>query len=250
MLPVTRPHTPIALSHQIVEHLCEDLREQRLRVGDRLPIEPALAQRFGVSRTVVREAIQRLQAMGLVETRHGVGSFVREATPNPPATGALGLLHAPRSAQQMLAMLELRIAVETEAAALAATRRTDAQLVQMRAALDAFDQAVAAGTSTLHADFQFHRLMAEATGNTYFEQVLDSLGRHALSAPGSWPTPSPTQFSDTQEPRLLQGKALTAHEHEAVYAALCRSDAMGARAAMLVHLGNSRERLRRAWALT
>lgn len=88
---------------------------------------------FGVSRTVVREAISKLQASGLVETRHGVGTFVLDSL-----AGASFKLSADQlgTLQDVIAVLELRIGLETEAAALAALRRTDANLATMRQALD------------------------------------------------------------------------------------------------------------------
>ena len=94
---------------------------------------------FGVSRTVVREAISKLQASGLVDTRHGIGTFVvglGDAAPFRIAPEQFATL------RDVIAVLELRIGVETEAAGLAATRRTEQNLLDMRAALDAFSSAI------------------------------------------------------------------------------------------------------------
>ncbi|WP_342130187.1 FadR/GntR family transcriptional regulator [Hydrogenophaga sp. OTU3427] len=247
--PHSTPHR--ALSHRLVTELSADIRNGVLCPGDRLPIEPELARRFGVSRTVVRESIQRLQVMGVVQTRHGIGTFV---LPPPPAAGLLIGAGADVGLQQVLFMLELRISVEAEAAALAAARRTDTQLEAMRAALNSFDTALHAGHSTLAADFQFHCLVAQATHNPYFEEVLSSLGRVTISGvdhlrrDGS-PDPKasmPVAQFGVGPSGLVAGKTLTAHEHEGLLDNIQRGDAMGARAAMLVHLSNSRERLRRA----
>jgi GntR family transcriptional repressor for pyruvate dehydrogenase complex len=95
----------------------------------------------GVSRSVVREAISRMQAAGLVETRHGIGTFV---LPPPPAA-IMGIDPATvMTVRDVIALLELRIGLETEAAGLAAARRTEAQLAEVRAALAALQQARAA----------------------------------------------------------------------------------------------------------
>lgn len=253
-MPASRPQPHRALSHLLVAELSADIRNDVLRPGDKLPIEPELAQRFGVSRTVVRESVQRLQAMGMVEVRRGVGTFVLA----PTADHGL-LLHAEglSGARQVLAMLELRIGVETEAAALAAMRRTDAQLAGMRRALLDFDTALREGRSTLSADFDFHRLIAQATHNPYFEQVLHNLGHATMSggtqrrdephAVAGQAATSPTQFG-AEVATLLPGKAMTAHEHEGLFERIAQRDVMGARAAMLVHLSSSRERMRRASA--
>ena len=139
-LPRRRART---LAHELVEALGDRIRDGRLAPGDRLPTESAVMAEFGVSRTVVREAISRLQASGLVRTRHGVGSFVV----GPGDEGA-GFRIAPEqlaTLRDVVAMLELRIGVETEAAALAARRRTAENLAALRAALEAFSEAVEAG---------------------------------------------------------------------------------------------------------
>src|SRR5258706_1262715 len=122
------------LAERVVSELAAEIRHGTLRPGDRLPTESAAARRFSVSRTVVREALSRLQASGLVETRHAVGTFV---TASRRETGLR--THAPENAtvDDLLAMLELRIGVESEAAALPAARRMPPHPAAHRAALDA-----------------------------------------------------------------------------------------------------------------
>jgi len=226
---------------RVVDGVSERIRHGSLKPGDRVPPEPSLMREFGVSRTVVREAMSRLQASGLVETRQGIGTFVLA----PPTSGPLLSVDA-RDVQdrQKLAMLELRISLESEAASLAAMRRRDEQLQGMRLALDTFDAQRRAGGSTVEADYQFHAQIAAATGNEYFEEVLRNLGnatiarREGASAPSSH-----ARFGEAQ-PALESGKAITQREHEAIYEAIRRGDPAAARAAMFMHLSNSRERLR------
>src|SRR5471032_1048323 len=118
------------LTLQLVENLSARIERRELAPGDKLPTESELMAAYGVSRTVVREAISRLQAAGVVETRHGIGTFVLEA-PAPsgfridPATVV--------TLRDVLAILELRISLEVESAGLAALRRSDEQLAGMRA---------------------------------------------------------------------------------------------------------------------
>jgi DNA-binding FadR family transcriptional regulator len=88
--------------------------------------------RFGVSRTVVREAISKLQAAGLVETRHGIGTFVLTQTDTPSFRVNQNQL---RTLHDVIALLELRISIETEAAAVAAARRTESNLRVMQDAM-------------------------------------------------------------------------------------------------------------------
>ena len=243
----TLPDHPTRTKSQpqrVVDGVSERIHSGALKPGDRVPSEPGLMQEFGVSRTVVREAMSRLQASGLVETRQGVGTFVlASAAPEPL------LARGSRNVQvrQKLAMLELRISLESEAASLAAVRRREEHLLAMRAALDAFDAQRRAGGSTTEPDFQFHVQIAAATGNEYFEEVLCSLGNATIPRPApdaaTGDSKPGARFGEAQ-PMLESGKAITQREHEAIYDAIRRGDAAAARAAMFMHLSNSRERMR------
>jgi len=234
---------------RVVDSVSDRIRAGALKPGDRVPSEPELVKEFGVSRTVVREAMSRMQASGLVETRQGVGTFVLA----PPAAEPL-LAIGSRSVKlrQVLAMLELRISLESEAASLAAVRRSDEHLLTMRAALDAFDAHRRAGASTIEDDFRFHAQIAAATGNEYFEEVLASLGSATIARRVLGPALPATQPSaggatprfGEPLPSLEPGKEITQGEHEAIFEAIRRGDPAAARAAMFMHLSNSRERLR------
>lgn len=242
-MPPSLPAPPNRTKSQpqrVVDGVSERIHNGELKPGDRVPPEPSLMQAFGVSRTVVREAMSRLQASGLVETRQGVGTFVlASAAPEPLL--ALGTRNV--QVRQKLAMLELRISIEAEAASLAAVRRNDVHLAAMRSALDAFDTQRRAGDSTTEADFQFHVQIAAATGNEYFEEVLSNLGNATIPRPHTSNPPTAARFGEAQ-PMLESGKAITQREHEAIFDAIRRSDAAAARAAMFMHLSNSRERMR------
>jgi GntR family transcriptional repressor for pyruvate dehydrogenase complex len=191
---------------------------------------------LGVSRTVVREAISHMQAAGLVETRHGIGTFVLEPAP----AHSLGIDPATVvTVRDVLAILELRISLETEAANLAASRRTEAQLEQLRAALDLFQASARSGEETVPADIQFHLLIAQSSGNRYFHDILSHLGANIIPR---------SRLNSAQlakdDPAVYIERVI--NEHEDIYNAIARKDPESARAAMRTHLSNSRERLRRA----
>ena len=228
------------LADRLVGEFAAEIRGGALRPGQRLPTEAQAVSRFGVSRTVVREALSRLQAAGLVETRHGVGTFVaasrREGGLRADAAEIATVI-------DLLAMLELRISIETEAAALAARRRTPAQLEAMGLALERFESDVAAGRDTVEADFAFHRLVAEATDNRYFTSVMGSFGPKAIPRAG---LKNPGMADEAKREYLQQVN----REHQDIYGALVRGDADGARAAMRNHIGNGRERLKRRQQLS
>ncbi|MBB1599597.1 FadR/GntR family transcriptional regulator [Variovorax sp. UMC13] len=222
-----------SLAHGLVEDLSEKIRSQLLRPGDKLPTESAIMQSFGVSRTVVREALSKLQAAGLVETHHGIGTFVLQ-----PRAGSVFRLDAGDIATSVdvLAVLELRISLETESAGLAASRRTEEQLQVMRQALDDFERNVAVAGDTVAPDFRFHLQIAQSTGNPYFADIMSHLGTTII----------PRTRINAIRTLDRNGAYLSRvnREHEEIYAAIARRDPESARAAMRIHLTNSRERLR------
>lgn len=233
-----RAHT---LAHDLVQALADRIRSGRLAAGAKLPTEAQIVAEFGVSRTVVREALSRLQASGLVQTRHGIGTFVLGVD------DAAAFRIAPEqmaTLQDVIAVLELRLGVETEAAALAAQRRDDEHLRRMRAALEDFRVAIEAGESAVDADFRFHREIARATGNAHYADLMATLGtkiipRARLGGIESGAAPDGE--------RLAYLRRVHA-EHETILEAIARGDSDAARAGMRTHLANSRERRRRVGA--
>ena len=230
---------PRSLALELVEALGDRIRDGRLAAGDKLPTEAAFMAEFGVSRTVVREAISKLQAGGLVQTRHGIGTFVvglGEAAPFRLAPEQFATL------RDVIAVLELRIGIETEAASLAAQRRNGDNLQQMRSALDAVAAAVEQGRDAVGPDFQFHLEVARATQNTHFAELMSSLGSMII------PRARLDVTADAGDAQRLYLKRVNA-EHESIFDAIRNQDSEAARAAMRTHLANSRERRRRAAAV-
>jgi GntR family transcriptional regulator, transcriptional repressor for pyruvate dehydrogenase complex len=222
------------LSAELADTLGQRIRNQEYPPGTKLPKEMDIMEEFGVSRTVVREAISHLQAAGMAETRHGIGTFALLPEDNgffrvhPDQIGTL---------RETIALLELRIGLETEAAALAATRRTDENLSKMQRALTAFKASIEAGENAVQADFQFHTEIALATQNNHFIQFMALLGERVI--PRSRLNPN----NDTSPAR--QAYLQRVHqEHESIFNAILNQDVDAARAASRTHLSNSRERLR------
>ncbi|MDQ1079408.1 FadR/GntR family transcriptional regulator [Pseudoroseomonas cervicalis] len=226
---------PANLTAELVRRLAAEIRAGRLSPGDRLPTEQALMRQAGVSRTVVREAVAALRAEGLVLTRQGVGAFVAD----PSARGQIRIDPAEmRSLQDVLQVIELRIAIESEAAGLAAERRDAAALERIQQAAAAFEAAVQAGESAVQQDLEFHRAIFAATANSFFPRFLEFLG----------PMLIPRQ---TVRPQLEEGEARTAYlervqeEHARIAAAITSGQAAAARSAMRRHLTASRDRYAR-----
>ncbi|MEU3271736.1 FadR/GntR family transcriptional regulator [Saccharomonospora sp. NPDC006951] len=216
-------------TEELVASLTARIREGLIQPGERLPAEHELVREHGVSRTVVREAISRLQAAGLVHTRHGRGSYVlAQPSTTPFDAGVAGKL----TEQGAVELIEFRTAIETESSALAARRRSAAQLGGIREALDTFTGSAGNPAAAVDADFQFHLRIALASGNRYLSDLLTSFG------------PSLIVMHRDRLPADARRFALAVTEHENIYGAIERGDAEGARAAARVHLGNSTVRMR------
>lgn len=224
------------LVQEVVDHLSQQIQGGQLKPGDKLPTESAVMSALAVSRTVVREAISRLQASGHVETRHGIGTFVL----TPPSASTFRIAEQDMATvDDVIAVLELRISLETEAAGLAAQRATPEQLTNMASALHGFATAIHSQSDAVPSDFQFHMEIAKATGNRHFAELMNYLGTHII--------PRTRIRTAEQAPEGRQRYLERVHgEHENIYNAIRNHDADAARAAMRMHLSNSRDRLRKA----
>ena len=226
------------LTHELVEALGAQLRSRAIKPGDKLPTESEIMQSFGVSRGVVREALSRMQAAGLVQTQHGVGTFALEVN-----TEGRFRVQAPSvpDLADMLDVLELRTSLESDAAGLAATRRGDAHLRDMQAALDDFTRNLSAVGETVAPDFRFHLAISQATGNHHYADLMSQLGPAVIPKTRV----SSARLGPAHQERHLQK---VNQEHHDIFAAIVRRDPEAARAAMRIHLVNSRERQRAAHA--
>ena len=224
---------PRGLVQEIVDRLGASVRSGELRPGQKLPTESEIMARFQVSRTVVREALSRLQASRLVETRHGIGTFALAPAENENFRIAMGDL---ATVSDVIAVLELRLSLETEAAGLAARRRTHTDLEALEAALQAFRDSIARDSDAVPPDFQFHMEVARATGNRHFADLMSYLGTMII------PRTRINTTSTAPEGRRNYLERVSG-EHESIFNAIRNQDVEAARAAMRTHLSNSKERL-------
>lgn len=220
-----------SLAQRVVAGLKDKIFAGDLPPGHKLPSETELVDEFGVSRTVVREAVTRLRAEGLVETFQGRGSFVL-AVPAPTSFTVESA--AIRTHHDVLDMIDFRLGIECEAAALAAARVDAAAAAAVRAALTEFTGA--APEDAVEADFRFHRAVAAASGNRFYLDLLDSLGPMMIML-------ARTRLGDTHSITDVGHAERVHREHDAVAAAVIDGDPELARAAMRLHLGNTRRRL-------
>lgn len=226
--------TSTNLAERITARLGAEIRGGRLAPGDRLPTEQELTTSMGVSRTVVREAVAALRADGLVVTRRGSGAYV--AT-NPTASPFRIPTGREPSIGEVLEIMELRLAVEVEAAGFAAERATRRQIGEIKAALRAIDRALRDGEGAVAEDFALHRAIARATGNAQFPRFLEFLGSHVI------PRQSVRLSVDTPVQRRAY-LARVQQEHGRIVSGIAAGDVAEARRAMREHLTRSLERYR------
>lgn len=139
--------------------------------GTALPSENELSVQFGISRPVLRQALERLRQEGLIESRRGSGSFVRPQSPLDVSS-----VYVQEKLHLLLHNLEFRVAIEPAAAALAAERRTEEQLHQLERAVERYRVvAIEEGSAGDHLDFGFHHAVAVASNNRRFVEAIDTV---------------------------------------------------------------------------
>jgi len=172
--PVYRAVRTSRLYEQIVQQVEESILKGQLKAGDQLPAERDLAQRFGVSRTAVREAVKTLREKGLVEAYSGRGTFVTNGT-SQAMRQSLDLMVRVNQQEGLLHLAELRQVLEPEIAARAATRIDEQLLLTMREAVAIMDVSLHDPDGYIEADLDFHLALAEAVGNPLILSLLDSI---------------------------------------------------------------------------
>lgn len=221
------------LAQRVERELERLILESRLGTGDRLPSERELANQFGVSRTVVREAVRALAAKQLVDVSVGRGTVVRAPTPESAAESMKLLLLMQTSDAGVDKVSEVRHIIESEIAALAAERRTDEDLRSLAAILEENRRHLDDPEVYIKSDVAFHAALARATHNELFSIVLNSLVEIMI------------------EVRLLTLRipgitSVALSHHERIFEAVGAGDAAAAREAMDAHMDQATEMLREA----
>src|ERR1700728_3705759 len=162
------------LYEQIVQQIEESIVKGDLKAGDQLPAERDLAQRFGVSRTAVREAVKALREKGLVEAYSGRGTFITDGT-TQSVRQSLDLMVKIGQPEGSTHLAEVRAILEPEIAALAAIRIQEPELSTMREAVTTMDRAFKNPEAYIEADLDFHLALAEGAANPLILSLLDSI---------------------------------------------------------------------------
>ncbi|MCA1906480.1 MAG: FadR family transcriptional regulator [Desulfarculus sp.] len=212
------------LPEKIARVLAGEIAQGRFVTGKPLPPESELAERFGVSRTVIREALARLKYDGLVESRPRVGAIVVPA--GQRRAFRLDSLD-PRSGQDLRDLYELRALVESGAAALAAVRHTARDIERMERHLASIDQALENGRLGASPDLAFHRDLASASRNPVLDDFMRFLNTKVSAMIRM------ARKKSNQDPELA---AMVQDEHRAILEAVASGDSERARRAVLSHM--------------
>ena len=215
------------LYEQIVQQVEDSILKGQLKPGDQLPAERDLAQRFGVSRTAVREAVKALREKGLVEAYTGRGTFVTNGK-SQAMRQSLDLIIKISQQEGSLHLAELRRILEPEIAALAAPRIEEQLLATMREAVGAMDRSVHDREAYIEADLDFHLALAEAADNPLILALIDSI----------------VGLLREQRSRIFEvdgGPGRGQFHHKRILKAIERRDPEAAREAMRAHLEQVRE---------
>ena len=218
---------------QLSDRLRQIIQSGQIAIGQKLPTEAALTAQYQVSRTVVREAIASLRSDGLVESRQGAGVFV--VSIGEPESFGFNRID-PSRISSVIEMLEVRTAIEVEAAALASQRRSPAQEEAIFEGCEAIESLILSGSPTTDADLAFHLAIADATNNGRFRELLTLLGAHVIPRRALQTTGeerAPAEY-------LHQIQA----EHRQIAKAISAQDETGARDAMRRHLKGGQARYR------
>ncbi|WP_319533593.1 FadR/GntR family transcriptional regulator [uncultured Cohaesibacter sp.] len=217
-----------SLTDEVTASIMEQINSGQITAGEKLPTGAQLAAEYGVSLTVIREAISRLQSEGLVMSRQGAGVFVSKSTVRRPFR-----INAGDDRMSIAKIFELRTGAEIEAAGLAALRHTKRDLNAIARSLKNMEGAIATGTDAVTEDLEFHRAIASATKNTLFCDFVEFLEGHIRGAIET----SRSVSTDTEVVLALE-------EHKQIFEAISNGDAAAAQQAMKLHMLNCLERCR------
>lgn len=217
-----------SLQNRIIERLLELIKEDQLEPGDKIPSEVALARRFGVSRSSIREAISQLQTRGVLEVRPRSGSYLRALTDDPVGAPLQQLLSFDHN--KMWELLEVRKHLEAAAAELTAIRRTESDVRTFREILEFLDEAhryKRFDEEVEKAYGRFFKNLSGASGNTLFTHLMDSIGDLSRSA---------LPFSRVKLQQLPHTKDVILEQLHRISGAIEARDAMAARSAVIEHI--------------
>ena len=218
-----------ALPTEVARLLRASIEQGQFRPGEKLPTQQALGDTYGVSRSVIREAVSLLKSDGLVISQQGRGQFV-----NPEGSSVFRLDADIEDANSLPSLIEFLVSVESQAAGYAARRRSTEQLAEITRCLDALSSAIADKRDGIAEDMRFHRAILAATQNEYFIGFGDFLEARVRGLIRT------ARINTARQGDLVYE---VQREHEAIHAAIAVQDVEAAQYAAQRHLQNAAARL-------
>lgn len=216
------------LGTQVEEELMNYILQEPVEIGQKIPNEFELAEKFGVGRSTIREAVKGLVSKGILEVRRGAGTFVISTTSQE--LDPLGLSKLQDKYKLALELCEVRLMLEPEIAAHAAEYAEEEELKQLKQLCDEVEQLYLDGINHISKDIEFHTCIAKCSKNRVVETLVPVINSAVMT------------FANLTHLRL---KNETIETHRAIVDAIMDHDPVGARCAMQMHLTYNRQELRR-----
>lgn len=216
------------LASQVEEELMNYILNEPVKIGDKLPNEFELAEKFGVGRSTIRETVKSLATKGILEVRRGSGTYV--ISTNSIEEDPLGLAKFQDKYRLALDLFEVRLMLEPEIAALASKNATEEEKEELNRLCSEVEELYRAGKNHTKKDIEFHTCIARCSRNQVVE-LLQPLMQSAI-----------VTFVNLTHRKLMQE---TIETHRAITDAIIKGDPVGARCAMIMHLTYNRQMLLR-----
>lgn len=216
------------LVEQVEEQIFQFIRNKPVKVGEKLPNEFELGERFGVGRSTIREAVKSLVFKGIVEIRRGAGTYVTGLI--PAEDDPLGILNFQDKGAIALDLVDVRLMIEPAMAEMAALRATQEDIRRLLEICTAVERKIRDGESYIQDDIAFHCCVAECSKNKIVEQIIPIIDTAVM------------MFVNITHKRLTEE---TIRTHKAVAEAIAQGDPIGARTAMMMHLTFNREMIKK-----
>ncbi len=218
------------LGAQIEEELMNYIRSEPLEIGQKLPNEFELAEKFGVGRSTVREAVRGLASRGILEVRRGSGTYVKST--QMPDDDPLGLSRLQDKYKLALELFDVRLMLEPKIASLAAEYAGTEDKIQLERLCDETEQLYLGGKNHIPKDIEFHTCIARCSKNRVVETLVPVINTAVLT------------FANLTHRMLMQE---TIQTHRAIVNAITGHDPVGAECAMVMHLTYNRQALLKQW---
>lgn len=218
------------LGDQIEDELMNFILQEPVEIGQRIPNEFELAERFGVGRSTIREAVKGLVSKGILEVRRGSGTYVVRTS--SLEEDPLGLSKLQDKYKLALELFDVRLMLEPEIASQAAKSATAEELKQLKILCDETEQMYLSGKNHIPKDIEFHTCIAKCSKNRVVETLIPLINTAVMT------------FANLTHRTLMQE---TIETHRAIVDAILDRDSVGAKCAMVMHLTYNRQVLFRMW---